>query len=170
MDKKLLKLNSGEILKFFFLELSETETGRNLSHHETLHVASVLAHFAQVSTTAPASSLPAPASLSQIFRQIHFLDELSIATLKDAEILRMTAALALFAVGFLSREARKPSELQWFISQGRAFYVRASAFSTSETDQKTYYKMSRNFVAWARACRDIQRELRYMPFAIDMHH
>lgn len=170
MHNNLLRLNPGEVLKFFFLELSKTESGRNLSHQETIHVASVLAHFAQVSTKAPASALPPPESLSQIFYHLTLMDELSVATLKDPEIMRLGAVQSLFAVGFLSREARHPSELQWFISQGKAFYIRASVFSTSETDQRTYYQMSKNFVPWVRACRDIQQELRYMPFALDMPH
>jgi hypothetical protein len=167
MIRELLEMNRQQVLQFFYSELRDTESGRELSEPEALHVASVLAHFAHVSVSAPASDLPPPASLSQIFRQLTLLDELSVATLKDPEIMRMAAAQSLFAVGFLSREARLPSDLHWFVVQGRAYYVRASTFSSTETDQKTYYRMSKNFLPWVHACRDIQSELRYMPFALN---
>ena len=56
--KELLQFSSNGTLQFFYTELRDTNSARELSKLEALHVASMLSHYAHVSRYAPATDMP----------------------------------------------------------------------------------------------------------------
>src|ERR1051325_6998979 len=100
--KELLQFTSNSTLQFFYTELRDTSSARELTQLEALHVASMLSHYAHVSRYAPASEMPPPNGLEEIAKQFEVFDALSIEEVKDQLTVRIAAAQCLFALAFYS--------------------------------------------------------------------
>jgi len=164
--RELLQFNSSNTLQFFYTELRDTNSARELSQLEALHVASMLSHYAHVSTFAPAADMPPPAGVDEVAKRFTVLDALAAGQLKDQETVRSAAVQCLFSLAFYRKWLEGRRQTEWLEDHGRAYYRHTSNLSTSDNDRKTFWLMSRNFVSWVRACQELQTDLRDRPFLL----
>lgn len=161
-----LQVSSSDALRFFYEGLRETPSAQDLSRHEALHVASVLANYSQVSCGASDALYASPINLSEVFDRFIRPDPILGSVLSDQQIMQVAAAQCLFMLGFFSNQMRHRHNLAWFESYGRAFYLRTSNCSKSRDDKKVFWLMSRNFALWVNACQEFQEELRIRPYLL----
>jgi len=164
--KELLQFTSNSTVQFFYTELRDTNSARDLTQLEALHVASLLSHYAHVSRYAAASELPPPSGVEEISKQFELLDALSIEQLKDQMTVRVAAAQCLFALAFYSAWLESRRHMTWLEDHGRTYYLHTSNLSKTDNDKKTFWLMSKNFTAWVKACQELQDDLRERPFLI----
>src|ERR1051325_247360 len=117
--KELLQFTSNGTVQFFYTELRDTQSARDLTQLEALHVASMLAHYARVSRYAPLSELPPPSDLDEISKQFEVFEAVSIEQLNDQMTVRVAAARCLFALGFYSAWLESRRQLAWLAGQRR---------------------------------------------------
>lgn len=165
--KELLQFTSNSTLQFFYTELRDTSSARDLSKLEALHVASMLSHYAQVSRYASTMEMPPPTGLEDISRRFEVLDALSVEELGDQMTVRLAAAQCLFGLAFYAAWLESRRHMAWLEEHGRTYYRHTSNLSKTDNDKKTFWLMSTNFAAWVRACREMQLELRDRPFLLN---
>lgn len=165
--KELLQFSSSSTLQFFYTELRDTTSARDLSQLETLHVASMLSHYAHVSRYAPLTDLPPPADVQEVSKRFVVLDTLAVEQLNDQATVRIAGAQCLFALAFYTAWVESRRHLAWLEDRGRTYYMHTSNLSTTDNDRKTYWLMSTNFVSWVKACQEVQAGLRDRPFLLE---
>lgn len=163
---ELLQFNSTNTLQFFYTELRDTNSARELSQLEALHVASMLSHYAHVSRFAPAAEMPPPSGVNEVTQRLNVFDTLAVEQLNDQETVRTAAVQCLFSLAFYRKWLEERRQTEWIAEHGRAYYRHTSQLSTTDTDKKTFWLMSRNFVLWVRACQELQTDLRDRPFLL----
>lgn len=154
--KELLQFSSRSTLQFFYAELRDTHWARDLSQLETLHVASLLSHYAHVSRYAPLTDMPPPADVDEVSRRFAVMDALSVENLNDQATMRIAGAQCLFALAFYAAWIESRRQMRWLEDRGRAYYRHTSHLSKTDNDRKTYWLMSANFMVWVKACREIR--------------
>ena len=164
--KELLQFTSNGTLQFFYTELRDTSSARDLSRLEALHVASMLSHYAHVSRYASTLEMPPPTGLDDLSRRFAVLDALSVEDLRDQMTVRIAAAQCLFALAFYTAWLESRRHLAWLEEHGRCYYRQSSNLSTSDNDKKTFWLMSQNFAEWVKACKEMQADLRDRPFLL----
>ena len=164
--KELLQFTSTGTLQFFYTELRDTNSARDLSRLEALHVASMLSHYAQVSRFAPATEMPPPSDLDELSKRFEVFDALSVEQLHDQLTVRIAAAQCLFALAFYTAWLESRRHLAWLEDHGRTYYRHSSELSKTDSDKKTFWLMSQNFAAWVKACQEMQADLRDRPFLL----
>ena len=164
--KELLQFSSNNTLQFFYTELQDTNSARRLSKLETLHVASMLSHYAQVSRYAPPSDMPPPDGLDHVSSRFVLLDALGLDQVSDQMTVRIAAVECLFGLAFYAAWLESRRHMEWLEDRGRAYYRHTSQLSTTDNDKKTYWLMSTNFAAWVKACQELQADLRDRPFLL----
>src|SRR6267154_1649740 len=102
--RELLATDQRQALDFFFLRLKDV-CGPDVNRHELLYNASVLAHYAQVSTSSSAD-LAAPANLSAVFD--NFVIDTSL--LRDSVMMETAGAQCLVLAGFFEDQMRRRPE------------------------------------------------------------
>ena len=165
--KELLQFTSNGTLQFFYTELRDTSSARDLSKLEALHVASMLSHYAQVSRYAPSTDMPPPSGLDEVSKRFEVFDALSIEQLNDQMTVRLAAAQCLFALAFYAAWVESRRHMTWLEDHGRTYYRHSSNLSKTDNDKKTYWLMSQNFAVWVKACQEMQADLRDRPFLIE---
>ena len=165
--KELLQFTSNSTLQFFYTELRDTSSARDLSKLEALHVASMLSHYAHVSRYASTLDMPPPAGLDEISRRFTVLDALSVEELRDQMTVRIAAAECLFALAFYAAWLESRRHMAWLEDHGRTYYLHTSHLSKTDNDKQTFRLMSTNFAAWVRACQEMQAELRDRPYLLN---
>ena len=88
---------------------------------ELLYNASVLAHYAQVSTQ-PDVDVPAPANLSAVFD--HFVADTTL--LHDSLMMETAGAQCLLLAGFFEDQMRRRHNIRWYAELGASFFSRAA--------------------------------------------
>src|SRR5688572_23496550 len=119
--RELLAVSDRQALEFFVVALRdvcETDVRRD----ELLYNASVLAHYAQVSTRA-SESVPAPATLGAVFDQ--FVADPSLH--HDSEMMETAGAQCLLLCGFFETQMHRRHNLRWYAHIGASFFSRAAA-------------------------------------------
>jgi hypothetical protein len=164
--KELLQFTSNSTVQFFYTELRDTDSARDLTQLEALHVASMLSHYAHVSRYAPATEMPPPSGVDEVSKEFEIFDALSIEQLKDQMVVRIVAARCLFALAFYSAWLENRRHLAWLEDHGRSYYLHTSNLSKTDNDKKTFWLMSKNFAAWVKACQEMQAGLRDRPFLL----
>lgn len=165
--KELLQFTSNSTLQFFYTELRDTSSARELSQLEALHVASMLSHYAHVSRYASTLEMPPPAGLDELSRRFTVLDALSVEDLGDQMTVRIAAAECLFALAFYTAWLESRRHMAWLEDHGRTYYLHTSHLSKSDNDKKTFWLMSTNFAAWVKACQEMQAGLRDRPYLLN---
>src|SRR4051812_26218154 len=120
MLRDLLAIDHRQALEFFAVRLQDV-TGPDVDREELLYNASVLAHYAQVSTQSD-EELAAPANLSVVF-------DLFVAdtTLMNDPLLMETAgAQCLLLAGFFEDQMRARHNIGWYSRLGAGFFSRAA--------------------------------------------
>jgi hypothetical protein len=158
--RELLAIDHRQALEFFFQRLTDI-AGPGVDQHELLYNASVLAHYAQVSTWA-GFEVSAPANLSAVFD--HFVLDATLA--HDALMLETAGAQCLVLAGFFEDQMRRRHNIRWYAEIGAGFLSRAALQEPSSHKAQLLYAIARRFEEWRRRYARLGRELRDQPFLL----
>ncbi len=159
--RALLATDHRQTLEFFFVHLQDvTEAG--VDRQEILYNASVLAHYAQVSTCAT-GEVPVPATLSQVFDQYVFDHSLA----DDPGMMETAGAQCLLLAGFFADQMRGRHNVQWYATLGAGFYQRAATHARSPQTGRVMTAMAAHFEPWRQRHVRLSRELRDSPYLLN---
>lgn len=150
-----------QALEFFFLGLREVSEP-DVDGRELLYTASVLAHYAQVSTQS-AYEMPAPATLAAVFDQFILDDSMR----QDSALLETAATQCLLLAGFFESQMRRRHNIRWYAEVGSGFFRRAAAFSREQKRAQLLDTVGRHFEPWRARCSRLSRELSVQPYVIN---
>lgn len=157
---ELLATSHRRTLEFFVLGLKDVSEA-DVDENELLYNASVLAHYAQVSTQAP-FDMPAPLDLSSVFD--HFV--LDTAQRHDSDWLETAGAQCLLLAGFFGDQMRRRHNLRWYSTLGADFFDRAATHASSTARARLLYTLGQHFEPWRRRQVRLSRELREQSYVL----
>ena len=160
--RELLASDHRQTLEFFFIGLKDV-SGTEVDQRELLYNASVLAHYAQVSTAA-STEFPTPASLESVFDT--FVVE--PGQVFDAGMLETAGTHCLMMAGFFEDQARTRHNVRWYADLGAGFFFRAAQREPSDAKAMLMDTMGRHFEAWRMRYSRLSRELRETPFLLNL--
>jgi hypothetical protein len=152
--QELLAVDQRRALEFFVTGLQDV-SDPGVDRQELLYNASVLAHYAQVSTTTELE-MPAPATLSAVFD--HFVLNTSVPC--DGHLMENAGAQCLFLSGFFEEQMRARHNIRWFAEIGAGFFIRAAKHEDSAKKARLLAMMARHFERWRQRHARLSRELR----------
>jgi hypothetical protein len=158
---ELVATDSRQALEFFFLGLQDL-CEPTVDRQELLYNASVLAHYAQVSTHAD-GDVPMPANLSAVFD--HFV--LAPSFLNDSLLLETAGAQCLLLAGFFEDQMRQRHNIRWYAELGASFFNRAAGQEQSPDKARLLDTMARRFEPWRQRHARLSRELRDQPYVLN---
>jgi len=158
--RELLAVDERRTLEFFATGLQDVCAG-GVDRQELLYNASVLAHYALVSTHST-TDIPAPSSLLNVFDQF----VLDTTMLEDPQLLETAAAQCLLLAGFFEDQSRRRHNIQWYASMGASFFSRAAACERSSRKADLLETLSRHFEPWRRRHARLSRELRDQQYVL----
>src|SRR5882724_5582382 len=159
--RELLATDQRQALDFFFLRLKDV-CGPDVNRRELLYNASVLAHYAQVSTSSSAD-LSAPANLSAVFD--NFVIDTTL--LRDSMMMETAGAQCLVLAGFFEDQMRRRHNIRWYAELGAMFFSRAAAQEPSPQKAQLLDTIARHFEAWRQRQARLSRDLRDQPFLLN---
>jgi hypothetical protein len=157
---ELLATDHRQALEFFFLGLQDVSEP-TVDRQELLYNASLLAHYAQVSTQAHAA-WPAPANLSVVFD--HFVAD--TALLHDGAMMETAGAQCLLLAGFFEDQMRGRHSIRWYAELGASFFSRAAVQESSPHKARLLDTIARRFEPWRQCHARLSRELRVHPYVL----
>jgi len=158
--RELLAIDHRRALDFFVLRLQDV-TEATVDRDELLYNASVLAHYAQVSTH-PDVDLPTPANLSAVFD--HFVAD---TTLRHDPLMMETAgAQCLLLAGFFEDQMCRRHNIRWYAQLGASFFSRAALHEPSPHKARLLDAIARRFEPWRQRHARLGRELRDQPYLL----
>jgi hypothetical protein len=157
---ELVATDSRQALEFFFLGLQDL-CEPTVDRQELLYNASVLAHYAQVSTHADVD-MPMPATLSVVFDQ--FVVDATL--LNDGLLLETAGAQCLVLAGFFEDQMRRRHNIRWYAELGASFFTRAAGQEPSADKARLLDTMARRFEPWRQCHARLSRELRDQPYVL----
>lgn len=157
---ELLATGERQTLEFFFLRLKEVSEP-TVDHQELLYNASVLAHYAQVSTHS-AADLATPATLAEVFD--HFVFDTTLRD--DSAMMEAAGAQCLLLAGFFEDQMRRRHSIRWYGELGAGFFSRAAALERSPAKIHLLTAMADGFEAWRQRHVRLSRELRDQPYLL----
>jgi hypothetical protein len=158
--RELLAIDHRQTLEFFVLRLQDI-CEPTVDRQELLYNASLLAHYAQVSTQ-PDVDVPAPANLSAVFD--HFVAD---TTLLDDRLMMETAgAQCLLLAGFFEDQMRRRHNIRWYAELGASFFRRAALHEQSLHKARLLDAIARRFEPWRRRHAQLSRVLRDQPYLL----
>jgi len=158
--RELLAIDHRQTLEFFIGQLEDV-CEESVDRRELLYNASLLAHYAQVSTQ-PAVELPVPANLGDIFD--HFV--VNTTLMKDALMMEAAGAQCLLLAGFFEDQMRLRYNVRWYAQLGATFFNRAAAHERSTAKALLLGAIARRFEPWRRRHAELSRELRAQPYLV----
>ena len=118
--RELLATGHRQALEFFVLGLQDVSEA-TVDRQELVYNASVLAHYAQVSTYAELQ-VSAPANLTAVFD--HFVFDTALS--QDPLMLEHAGTQCLVLAGFFEDQMRRRHNIRWYAELGAAFFRRAA--------------------------------------------
>src|SRR5438093_6469401 len=158
--RELLAIDQRQTLEFFVLRLQDLSEP-TVDRQELLYNASLLAHYAQVSTQ-PDVDLPTPANLSAVFD--HFVSDTTL--LHDSLMMETAGAQCLLLAGFFEDQMRRRHNIHWYAKLGAGFFNRAARQERSQHRARLLNAIARPFEPWRRAHAQLSRELRDQPYML----
>ena len=158
--QELLGSDSRQTLEFFFLGLKDVSEP-SVDRDELLYNASVLAHYAHVSTSAD-GDWPAPANLSAVFD--HFVADTSLHD--DSLMMEVAGTQCLFLAGFFEDQMRRRHSIQWYAELGTGFFSRAAMLEDSPHKARLLDAIARGFEPWRQRHARLSRALRDSPYLL----
>jgi hypothetical protein len=152
--QELLATDNRQTLEFFVVGLRDVSEPP-IDQQELLYNASVLAHYAQVSTQADVD-VPAPDSLGEVFDNFVFDSTLE----HDSVMMETAGAQCLLLAGFFEDQMRRRHNIRWYAELGAGFFSRAATWEPSPQKARLLRTMARRFEAWRRTHARLSRELR----------
>ncbi|OFW24178.1 MAG: hypothetical protein A3H97_02595 [Acidobacteria bacterium RIFCSPLOWO2_02_FULL_65_29] len=157
---ELLATDHRQTLEFFVLHLQEV-SGPIVDRQELLYNASVLAHYAQVSTQADLE-LSAPATLSAVFD--NFVLDTSLR--QDSQMMETAGAQCLVLAGFFEDQMRRRHNIRWYAELGASFFSRAAVWEPSPHKARLLHTIAKRFEPWRQRHARLSRELRDQPYRL----
>ena len=158
--RELLAVDQRQALEFFFQRLKDVSEP-DVDTRELLYNASVLAHYAQVSTQA-GSELSAPATLGTVFD--HFVIDTTLV--RDSQMMETAGAQCLVLAGFFEDQMRRRHNIRWYAQLGAAFLKQAAVLEPSPHKARLLDTVASRFEAWRQRHARLGRELRDQPFLL----
>ena len=156
---ELLATGHRQALEFFFMHLQDV-SGPAVDRQELMYNASVLAHYAQVSTQTDVE-LSTPGNLSDVFD--HFVSDTS--PLQDS-LLETAGAQCLVLAGFFEDQMRRRHNIRWYAELGAGFFSRAAVREQSPPKAQLLDSIARGFEPWRQRYARLSRELRDQPYLL----
>ena len=160
--RQLLATDHRQALEFFLQRLQDV-SGPGVDRQELLYNASVLAHYAQVSTQATVD-FATPANLSAIFE--HFVVDSTL--LADSLLMETAGAQCLVLAGFFEDQMKQRHSIRWYSGLGASFYNRAAGQERSAAKAQLLDTIARHFETWRQRHARLGRELRVQPYLISL--
>jgi hypothetical protein len=157
---ELLATDHRQTLQFFFQHLKDV-SGSGVDSEELLYNASVLAHYAQVSTEAE-RELAAGAGLGDVFDRF----VIDTTVVRDALTMEAAGAQCLLLAGFFEDQMRRRHNIRWYSQLGSAFFHRAAVQESSVRKARLLDTIAGHFEAWRRRHARLARQLRDQPFLL----
>lgn len=157
---ELLATDRRRALEFFFVGLANI-SGSAVDRRELLYNASVLAHYAQVSTTS-SQDLPTPRTLGDVLD--NFVLNSSLPA--DPDLMENAAAQCLLLAGFFEDQMRRRHSIRWYAELGAGFFGRAAVHEPSEAKALLLDSMARHFETWRGRYARLGRDLRAQPYLL----
>jgi hypothetical protein len=157
---ELLATDERQALEFFFSRLQDV-SGPSVDREELLYNASVLAHYALISTEAD-QEMPTPATLSAVFD--HFVFDTTL--LHDSLMMETAGAQCLLLAGFFEDQMRRRHNIRWYAALGASFYNRAALQEPSPHKARLLDMIGRRFEPWRQRYARLGRELRDQPYLL----
>jgi hypothetical protein len=158
--RELLAADERQAFEFFFIGLKDV-ADPDVDRQELLYNASVLAHYAQVSTRADAD-WPAPANLSAVFD--HFVADTTLQ--HDGPMMETAGAQCLLLAGFFEDQMRGRHSIRWYAELGAGFFSRAAQQEPSAPKARLLDTIARRFEPWRQCHARLGRELRDQPYLL----
>jgi hypothetical protein len=158
--EELLATDHRRVLEFFFVGLRDVSEP-TVDRDELLYNASVLAHYAQVSTTAD-TGWPVPSTLIAVFDQ--FVS--ATAMPGDGVMMEEAGAQCLLMAGFFEDQMRRRHNIRWYSQLGTGFFGRAAAHEQSARKARLLESLAKHFEPWRQRHARLSRELRDHPYLL----
>jgi hypothetical protein len=158
--RELLAVDHRQALEFFAVRLQEV-TGPEVDREELLYNASVLAHYAQVSTQSD-EELAAPANLSAVFDL--FVADTTLVN--DPLMMETAGAQCLLLAGFFEDQMRGRHNVRWYSRLGAGFFSRAALQEPSPHKARLLDAMATRFEPWRQRHAQLSRDLRDQPYLL----
>jgi hypothetical protein len=156
----VLAAGEQQTLDFFARRLAGVSEP-TVDQQELLYNASVLAHYAQVSTQS-AFDLTAPATLVDVFD--HFVIDTSLRD--DRVMMEAAGAQCLLLAGFFEDQLRRRHNIRWFARLGEEFFSRAAGLERSPQRVQLLAAIAAGFEPWRQRHARLSRDLRERPFLL----
>ena len=157
---ELLATDHRRVLEFFVMGLQDVSEP-NVDRQELFYNASVLAHYAQVSTQTGVE-WPAPANLSEVFD--HFV--LDTSMLRDSVMMEVAGTQCLLLAGFFEDQMRQRHNIRWYSELGSGFFSQAAVNERSPHKARLLDGIARRFEPWRQRHARLSRELRDQPYLL----
>jgi hypothetical protein len=154
---ELLATDSPRILEFFISGLRDVSEA-HVDRQELLYNASVLAHYAQVSTQSSVE-WPAPGNLSEVFD--HFVADSTL--LRDSVMMEVAGTQCLLLAGFFEDQMRQRHNIRWYAELGSGFFNQAAVHERSPRKAAMLDAIARRFEPWRQRHARLGRALRDPP-------
>jgi hypothetical protein len=167
MDEELrglLASDHRQTLDFFIVGLRDV-CEQPINQQELFYNASVLAHYAQVSTQAH-DEFPAPVNLSTVFDNFVFDTTFRLG----GEMMEIAGAQCLLLAGFFEEQMRQRHNIRWYTQLGSQFFIKASSQMMSSCPDKARLLLSlaRGFEGWRKRHQSLGQELRDRPYLLNL--
>lgn len=160
--RELLAVDHRRTLEFFVMGLKDVAE-RDVDQQQLLYNASVLAHYAQVSTASD-TEFPTPSALAAVFD--HFVAAPDGAI--DADLLETAGTHCLLMAGFFEHQMKGRHNIRWYAQLGAGFYRRAALREREAKRARLLDTMSREFEPWRSRHARLGRELRDTPYLLSL--
>ena len=160
--KGLMASDHRHTLDFFIVGLRDVSES-SVDRQELLYNASVLAHYAQVSTQAH-GEVPAPETLGTIFD--HFVLDTTLRL--DGQMMETAGAQCLLLAGFFEEQMRQRYNIRWYAQLGSRFFTRAAAQEASSPKARLLRSIARGFEGWRQRHERLGRELRDQQYLLTL--
>ena len=160
MLRELLATDERRALEFFFVHLRDV-CEPAVAEDELLYNASLLAHYAQVST-ATTENVPMLPSLTEVFD--HFV--IDTTAHDDSEMMETAAVQCLLLTGFFENQMRRRHAIGWYAELGAGFFRRAAARQQSARKAQLLHGLSHQFEPWRRRHARLSGRLRDLPYLL----
>ena len=158
--QELLATDHRQTLEFFIVGLRSVSEP-TVDQQELFYNASVLAHYAQVSTQAGVE-WPAPANLSEVFD--HFVSDTTL--LRDSLMMEVAGTQCLVLAGFFEDQMRQRHNIRWYAELGAGFFSQAAVHERSLRKAQILDAIARRFEPWRQRHARLSRALRDQPYLL----
>jgi hypothetical protein len=156
-----LGVTSRQAFQFFFEHLRDVTNTADTPTNELLYNASVLAHYAQVSTRST-DEWPAPENLSVVFD--HFVADTTLV--HDSEAMEVAGTQCLLLAGFFEDQMRHRHNIRWYSTLGSGFFSQAASHEQSSPKARLLDSIARHFEPWRQRHARLSRALRDQPYLL----